>query len=114
MLGAFPDYKLTRAVFADALFEEAPALALEVPRFPSPDWVLQRPHLAEEADLWAELVATGHGAEFSNSLVLIAGAGESRSRCGARTGWRRTSRWTDARSFRCARTSDATARLSRS
>ena len=77
VLGAFPDYKLTRAVFADALFEAAPALALEVPRFPSPDWVLVRPHLAEEADLWSELVATGHGAEFSNSLVLIAESGQS-------------------------------------
>ena len=77
VLGAFPDYKLTRAVFADALFEAAPALALEVPRFPSPDWVVQRPHLAEEADLWAELVATGHGAEFSNSLVLLAESGQS-------------------------------------
>lgn len=76
VLGAFPDYKLTRAVFADALFEAAPALALEVPRFPSPDWVHARPHLAEEAEMWSELVATGHGAEFSNSLVLIAESGE--------------------------------------
>jgi len=76
VLGAFPDYKLTRAVFADALFEAAPSLALEVPRFPSPDWVVPRPHLVEEADLWSELVATGHGAEFSNSLVLIADSGE--------------------------------------
>lgn len=76
VLGAFPDYKLTRAVFADELFEVAPALALEVPRFPSPDWVLSRPHIADEAAVWSELVATGHGAEFSNSLVLIAESGE--------------------------------------
>jgi len=76
VLGAFPDYKLTRAVFADALFEAAPALAREVPRFPSPDWVVPRPHLADEAHVWTELVATGHGAEFSNSLVLIADSGE--------------------------------------
>ena len=77
-LGAFPDYKLTRAVFADALFEAAPALALEVPHFPSPDWGLPRPHLVDEAAVWAELVATGHGAEFSNSLVLIAESGGSK------------------------------------
>jgi len=77
VLGAFPDYKLTRGVFADALFEKAPTLAVEVPRFPSPDWVLPRPHLADEAALWAELIATGQGAEFSNSLVLIAEFGES-------------------------------------
>lgn len=76
VLGAFPDYKLTRAVFADALFEEAPALALEVPRFPSPDWVSPRPPLADEAAVWAELLATGHGAEFANSLILIARSGE--------------------------------------
>jgi precorrin-6B methylase 2 len=78
MLGAFPDYKLTRAVFADALFEAAPALALEVPHFPSPDWGRPRPHLVDEAALWAELVATGHGAEFSNSLVLVAESGGSK------------------------------------
>ncbi|HZL06038.1 MAG TPA: methyltransferase, partial [Coriobacteriia bacterium] len=34
VLGAFPDYKLTRTVFDEALIEVAPDLAVELPRFP--------------------------------------------------------------------------------
>lgn len=71
-LGAFPDYKLARLVFDDRLLTEAGPLALQVPRFPSPDWVVDRLALADEELLWAELVDAGVGAEFANSLLLIA------------------------------------------
>ncbi|WP_158274436.1 methyltransferase [Cellulomonas sp. WB94] len=74
VLGAFPDYKLTRLVYADRLLERAPSLALEVPRFPSPDWVIDRPVLLDEELLWTQLVDAGVGAEFSNSFVLVAQA----------------------------------------
>jgi SAM-dependent methyltransferase len=71
-LGAFPDYKITRCVFADELFARAPALAWLIPRFPSPDWVGRRARAASEADLWATLVSAGLGAHFVNSFVVVA------------------------------------------
>lgn len=76
VLGAFPDYKLTRTVFADDLVEVAPELAVELPRFPSPDWVIERPHLLDEGLLWRQLVASGAAADFANSFVLLARKGD--------------------------------------
>jgi cyclopropane fatty-acyl-phospholipid synthase-like methyltransferase len=75
VLGAFPDYKLTRAVLSERLFDEAPELASQLPSFPSPDWTTPRPVLLDEGDVWRELVEAGVGAEFSNSFLLIAGTG---------------------------------------
>lgn len=73
VLGAFPDYKLTRVVLDDSLLAAAPSLAVHAPQFPSPDWVVPRPVLLDEGKLWQELVDAGVGAEFSNSFLVIAG-----------------------------------------
>lgn len=75
VLGAFPDYKLTRVVYDDELLTRARELAVEIPRFPSPDWAVPRPQLLDEGRLWAELVDAGAASELANSLVLVASAG---------------------------------------
>lgn len=75
VLGAFPDYKLTRAVFDDGLFERAEQLAVEVPSFPSPDWGEPRPPLLTEALVWRQLVQAGLGGHTSNSFLVVAGTG---------------------------------------
>lgn len=80
VLGAFPDYKLARIVLDDSLFDAAPSLAVQVPSFPSPDWVVPRPVLADEGLLWRELVSAGTGADFVNSFVVIAANGTPTSR----------------------------------
>lgn len=72
VLGAFPDYKLTRVVYDDRLLTDAAELAVRIPRFPSPDWAVPRPPLLDEARLWAELVDAGAAAELANSLLLVA------------------------------------------
>ncbi len=56
--GAFPDYKMTRAVFSDALLlaPDWQSLGWVIPWFPSPDWLDPRPHLADERRLWRSLV----------------------------------------------------------
>lgn len=79
VLGAFPDYKLPRALVADGLFGEAPQLAVRLPRFPSPDWVVPRLQLADEGMLWKTLVEAGVGATFVNSLVVLATKGDGRA-----------------------------------
>lgn len=73
VLGAFPDYKLTRIVLDDALLEHAPGLAVDAPHFPSPDWVVPRPVLLDEGSLWQELVTAGVGGDFTNSFLVVAG-----------------------------------------
>lgn len=73
VLGAFPDYKLTRIVLDDSLLEAAPSLAVHVPSFPSPDWVVPRPVLLDEGLLWQELVTAGVAGDFSNSFLVVAG-----------------------------------------
>jgi cyclopropane fatty-acyl-phospholipid synthase-like methyltransferase len=75
VLGAFPDYKLTRAVLSERLYERAPSLASHLPAFPSPDWTTPRPVLLDEGDVWGELVDAGVGADFANSFLLVAGTG---------------------------------------
>ncbi len=79
VLGAFPDYKLTRIVLDGTLLERAPSLAVRAPHFPSPDWVQPRPVLLDEQKLWQELVDAGVGLDFANSFVVVASVGEPTS-----------------------------------
>mgnify|MGYP002260222198 CR=1 FL=1 len=74
---AFPDYKLARAVFSDSLLEspEDRSLAWRLPHFPSPDWSVARPRLADERSLWKSVVEAGLGAHLSNSFVIVAATG---------------------------------------
>lgn len=75
VLGAFPDYKLPRVIVSDALFDVSPQLAVRLPKFPSPDWVVPRLQLADEAMLWRTLVEAGVGRDFVNSFVVLATKG---------------------------------------
>lgn len=75
---AFPDYKLPRLIFADALVEgDAAPLAWRAPRFPSPDRPLPRPRLANERRLWRVAVRAGLGGELANSFLVVGRMGES-------------------------------------
>jgi SAM-dependent methyltransferase len=74
-LGAFPDYKLPRVLMSDELFRRGGALPASMPRFPSPDYLVPRLNLADEALLWSTLVETGVGQHFANSLFALAGKG---------------------------------------
>jgi SAM-dependent methyltransferase len=69
---AFPDYKITRTVLADALFDEAPELAWRLPDFPSPVWIGDAARSASEERLWRGLVGDGIGQHFGNSFVVTA------------------------------------------
>ncbi len=71
---AFPDYKLTRTVLADQLYETEPSLAWRIPQFPSPDRSGVTARGVNEERLWRSLVADGAGAAFANSFVVIAAA----------------------------------------
>jgi len=75
VLGAFPDYKLPRVIVSDALFASSPQLATRLPKFPSPDWVVPRLQLADEAMLWRTLVEAGVARDFVNSFVVLATKG---------------------------------------
>jgi glycosyltransferase involved in cell wall biosynthesis/SAM-dependent methyltransferase len=70
---AFPDYKLTRVVFSERIFEPGPQMALtwRVPSFPSPDWDLAREPWVDEEFLWQALVQSSNGRHFSNSFVAV-------------------------------------------
>jgi SAM-dependent methyltransferase len=70
--GAFPDYKLPRAILSDALFASAPPLAWRIPQFPSPDRVGRWSRAVNEERLWRALVQDGVGQNFGNSFVVIA------------------------------------------
>ncbi|MCH7998683.1 MAG: class I SAM-dependent methyltransferase [Chloroflexi bacterium] len=76
-LHAFPDYKLTRAIFSDSLLDspEERSLAWRLPHFPSPDWMEPRPRLVDERSLWKTVVEDGLGGHFSNSFVIVASTG---------------------------------------
>jgi SAM-dependent methyltransferase len=76
-LGAFPDYKLTRAVLGE-FPDAARSLLYRIPRFPSPDWTRKRPRLADERSVWANLVDAGAEAEFANSLLVLANKADAR------------------------------------
>lgn len=77
VLGAFPDYKLPRVIVSDGLFAASPQLATRLPKFPSPDWVVPRLQLADEALLWRTLVEAGVARDFVNSFVMLATNGPS-------------------------------------
>lgn len=70
---AFPDYKLTRVVFDERVFEPGPqqALAWRIPSFPSPDWDLLREPWVDEEFLWQAIVQSGDGRHFGNSFVAV-------------------------------------------
>src|SRR4051812_5352430 len=55
VLGAFPDYKLPRAVMSDALFRTSDQLVEGLPRFPSPDYLVPRLNLSDESLTWSTL-----------------------------------------------------------
>ncbi|WP_046528778.1 SAM-dependent methyltransferase [Cellulomonas sp. FA1] len=76
VLSAFPDYKLPRAVFTDDLVHRSPELAAHLPRFPSPDYLVPRLNLADEAQTWRTLVDSGVGQHFANSFLALATKGE--------------------------------------
>lgn len=73
VLGAFPDYKLTRAVLTDELLAANPRLAKRLPGFPSPDWAGGGERVVAEERVWAELVDAGLAAQHGNSFLLLAG-----------------------------------------
>ena len=74
VLHAFPDYKLPRLIYADALLASpAAALAWRVPGFPSYDSPLPRGRLASEYELWRGAVRAGLGGELANSFLVLAG-----------------------------------------
>jgi hypothetical protein len=76
VLHAFPDYKLPRLIYSDALLEGATApMAWRGARFPSPDAPLPRARLADEERLWRSLVRAGLGGELANSFVVIGRSG---------------------------------------
>jgi SAM-dependent methyltransferase len=74
-LGVFPDYRLPRLVFSDALLESvARPLVWRVPSFPTP------PHpsyagaqVLDELRLWQGVAANGMGSQFPNSFLVVAG-----------------------------------------
>jgi SAM-dependent methyltransferase len=78
-LGAFPDYKLTRCVIDDDLFDERPELATTIPHFPSPDWNGGGHRVANESRIWQNLVVAGLGPQTSNSLLVLGHRGDGPS-----------------------------------
>ncbi len=71
---AFPDYKLSRVIFQEDIFdlEAERSLAWRIPYFPSPDWTELREPGVNEESLWRSLVQSGTGKHFSNSFVVVA------------------------------------------
>jgi len=76
VLGAFPDYKLTRVLLTDRLVETSPALACGIPQFPSPDWSSPVERQAEEALAWRTMVDGGLAPHTPNSFLILATAGQ--------------------------------------
>ncbi|MFJ9784460.1 SAM-dependent methyltransferase [Amycolatopsis sp. NPDC101161] len=72
VLGAFPDYKLTRALLSDELLTTQPRLATQLPGFPSPDWAGGGNRVVDEQRVWHELVDAGLAAHHSNSFLVLA------------------------------------------
>ena len=71
---AFPDHKLTRAVFRpDLVTEQTESLLYRVPTFPSPDWVGTSEPLADERSVWRSMVQAGLAADTGNSFLMIGG-----------------------------------------
>lgn len=78
LLGAFPDYRFPRLLFAPSLVDgPARPLAWRVPSFPTPPHPShQAATVLDEGRVWRGLVESGMGAEFPNSFLVVAGAGE--------------------------------------
>jgi precorrin-6B methylase 2 len=74
--GAFPDYKLTRALLSDSLIAIAPDAMVDIPSFPSRDYSMLGIHGADEKALWRQLVEAGTAFEHCNSWVVVATKGE--------------------------------------
>lgn len=73
---AFPDYKMTRAVFdPDRFGEDAKSLLWRVPSFPSPDWAVKTSRVSDEERVWRSFVEAGLASEMGNSFVSIASKG---------------------------------------
>ena len=79
VLASFPDHRLPRAIMSDTLFRSAGHLVEAMPRFPSPDHTTPRLQLADEAQTWRSLVASGAGEYFANSFVVLALKGDGPS-----------------------------------
>jgi SAM-dependent methyltransferase len=75
VLGAFPDYKLTRALLSDELLATQPRLATQLPGFPSPDWAGVGERVVDEQRVWREFVDAGLAAHHSNSFLVLAAKG---------------------------------------
>jgi len=73
--GVFPDYRLPRLVFSDALLESrARPLAWRVPSFPTPSHPSYRgAQVLDELRLWQGFAANGMGSQFPNSFLVLAG-----------------------------------------
>jgi SAM-dependent methyltransferase len=71
---AFPDYKLTRAVFdPGVLAPPADSLLYRVPNFPSSDYLAVRaPGGPAESRAWRSLVTAGLAGETGNSFLVLA------------------------------------------
>jgi SAM-dependent methyltransferase len=71
---AFPDYKLTRAVFdPGVLAAPADSLLYRVPNFPSSDYLAARaPGGPAESRVWRSLVMAGLAGETGNSFLVLA------------------------------------------
>lgn len=73
---AFPDHRLTRAVFRPDLMPAGTrSLLYRVPNFPSPDWVSPWEPLADERSLWRSLVQAGLAPDTGNAFLVVAGKG---------------------------------------
>ncbi|MGO8872465.1 MAG: methyltransferase [Acidimicrobiales bacterium] len=74
---AFPDYKMSRLVHSEGLFEVDSTLAVRIPQFPSPDWAGGAERVADEAAAWQTLVESGLGPETPNSFLVLASPGRT-------------------------------------
>jgi SAM-dependent methyltransferase len=79
VLASFPDHLLPRVIMSDTLFRSAGHLVEAMPRFPSPDHTNARLQLADEAQTWRSLVASGGAEYFANSFVVLAQKGDGTS-----------------------------------
>uniref|UniRef100_UPI00356639C7 glycosyltransferase n=1 Tax=Actinotalea sp. TaxID=1872145 RepID=UPI00356639C7 len=74
-VGAFPDYKLTRALLDTPAMDPSTGLLERLPSFPSPDHLDRRARLADERLLWQTIVRAGQAEHHPNSFLVLAGKG---------------------------------------
>jgi SAM-dependent methyltransferase len=68
---AFPDYKMTRAVFSERRNLVQSGHSRGACQLPSPDWNQPREPWVDEESLWRGLVQSGVGRHFGNSLIAV-------------------------------------------